>query len=608
MCGIAGFIGTSILPEQRIRATLELMTNRGPDHQEWTELRDRDHNVYLLHSRLNIIDLHERANQPFSLDGVYLVFNGEIYNYREIRDELRNEDWQTESDTEVLLRSYLRWGPSCVERFEGMWSFAIYDTRSSRLLLSRDRFAEKPLYVHQTPKGLYFASETKFIRGLLGSALRVNRRHLRRYMVNGYKSLYKTRETFFEGVEELPPASRLDMSPDLAVTVERYWQPRHEPQDMSLDEAVSSFRARLLDSVRIRLRADVPIAFCLSGGLDSTSIVSIAAKVFGYDVATFSIIDQDERYNERENIEATLADLGCRHTVIETSTEGFVDRLRELVSYHDAPLYTISYYIHSFLSEAIAQQGYSVVCSGTGADEMVTGYYDHFNLYFYEMRNTPQFDRYIDEWRGGPGRFVRNPHLQDPGLYISDPGFRDHIYLNRELFASLMREDFDEPFTEEAYCEGLLQNRMMNEMFHEGTRVILHEDDLNSMKYSIENRSPYLDSRLFEFSYTIPTEYLIQKGLAKYVLREAVKGIVNDRVRLDPWKRGFNASLASLMDFGDRQTVDWLLEDSPVFDIVDRDRLCKHVPTGPMPNSMSKFWFYFVNTKVFLEQHTGGAS
>ncbi len=605
MCGIAGFIGCGMIPEDRIRRTLDLMKNRGPDVQAYRRFSTGAGEVILLHSRLSILDLDARSNQPFTIGPCTLVFNGEIYNYLELRGELerRGVVFHTTSDTEVLLQCYLNYGEKCVERFEGMWAFALYDAGAHRLILSRDRFAEKPLYLYSASEGLYFGSEVKFLKALSGISFKPNRRQVLRYLVNGYKSLYKSGETFFEGVREVPFATTLTVDREGKETGRRYWTPGRALRDMTLDDAIGGFRERFIESVRLRLRADVPLAFCLSGGVDSAAIVSIASKVFGYDVATFSIIDSDERYNERDNIEATIRDLGCRHTLIETSRADFFPRLEDLIRYHDAPVYTISYYIHSFLSEAIARAGFRVVCSGTGADEMVTGYYDHFNLYLYEMRDSPRYPGYLQEWREGMGRFVRNPHLKNPELYFNQPGFRDHIFLDREVFAGFLREPFSEAFTEERYCDGLLHNRMMNEMFHEGTRVILHEDDLNSMRYSIENRSPYLDSRLFEFAYSIPTEHLIQQGYGKFVLREAVKGILNDPVRLDRRKRGFNAAILSLVDFDDPATLETVLSDGPIFELVDREKLKSLLPRKPLPNSVSKFLFYFLNAKIFLEQN-----
>ncbi len=603
MCGIAGYIGKATIDLARIDDTLGLMRNRGPDNCDYMYIRMGDVNVLLLHSRLSIIDLEARSNQPLTTGDCTIIFNGEIYNYIELRNQLEEEGvfFQTESDTEVLLQCYIKYGEECVNYFEGMWSFAIYDRRNAKLFLSRDRFAEKPLYYYSTPDGIFFASEVKFIQSLKGNRLEVNYQQILRYLVNGYKSLYKTEETFFIGLKELPNAGNMVIDQDLKSILSQYWIPSWTPKKMSKKEAIEEFRLRLLQSIKIRLRADVPLAFCLSGGVDSASIVSIAAKVFNYNVATFSIIDPDERYNEYENIRATVDDLGCQHTSIELQPEQPFQRLKTLVQYHDAPVYTISYYIHSFLSEAISDNGYHVACSGTGLDELVTGYYDHFNLYMYEMRHSPCYNKYLKDWRRHPGRFVRNPHLKNPELYFNQPDFRGHIYLNNDEFAGLLKVDFSEDFTEKMYADSLLRNRMMNELFHEGSRVILHEDDLNSMLYSIENRSPFLDSKLYEISYSIPNEYLIQDGYGKYILREAVKGILNEKVRTDSRKVGFNASFSSLVDLNEKENRDWLLGDGRIFELIDRNKFEPLLSMNPMPNSYSKFMFYFLNAKIFLD-------
>jgi len=485
-----------------------------------------------------------------------------------------------------------------------MWSFAIYDRKKEELFLSRDRFGEKPLYLFECPDGIFFGSEVKFIRSLAEASLAVNKRHVLRYLVNGYKALYKTDDTFFEGVRELPFATNLVIGSDLRCHSRRYWEPTHTPRAMTIDEAVEGFRHHFMESIKLRLRADVPLAFCLSGGVDSAAIVSVAAKSFNYDVATFSIVDKDERYNEYDNMKATIDDVGCKHTIIEIPQEQPFSRLEKLIRYHDAPVYTISYYIHSFLSQAITEQGYRVACSGTAADELVTGYYDHFNLYLYEMRESPKYSQYLDEWKRNTGRFVRNPYLKDPELYFKDNSVRDHVYLNNDVFADYLKTGFSEQFKETAFCGSLLRNRMMNEMFHESTPVILHEDDLNSMFYSIENRSPYLDSRLFNFCYSIPSEYLIRDGYGKYILREAVKGILNERVRTDRQKKGFNASINSIVDLSRKENRDYFLEDSEIFELVDRDKIGQLLSQeGPLPNSYSKFLFNVLNAKIFLKNN-----
>lgn len=605
MCGISGFIGKKIIEEERVRLTLDLMSNRGPDYQDYSIINDKENITLLLHSRLSIIDLDERANQPFTIDDCSIVFNGEIYNYLELRQELKKKgiSFRTESDTEVLLQSYIVFGEGCVNLLEGMWAFAIYDRKKRKLFLSRDRFAEKPLYYLEVADGIYFGSEVKFIKSLSGIKLDVNVQHLFRYLVNGYKSIYKHHDTFFKQVKEVPFATNFIIGQDLTKKFNRYWNPVFEPRRMTLSEAVSGFKYHFLESVKIRLRADVPLAFSLGGGIDSGAIVSAAKKIFNYEVMTFSIIDNDERYNEYENIRATIDDLGCKHIIINIPQDRFFTHLEKLIRYHDAPVYTISHYIHSFIMNTISRNGYKVVISGAGADELTTGYYDHFNLHLYEMRDTSDYESCLSSWETKVKHFVRNPYLKNPNLYFARPDFRKHVYLNNDIFMKYLKVDFREEFSETRYCDSLLRNRMLNELFHEVVPPILHEDDLNAMFYSIENRSPYLDSRLFKFAYSIPNECLIQDGYAKFILREAMKGVLNEKVRTDRHKRGFNASINSLLDFNQRQNRDYILEDAKIFNLVKRNEIEKLLDMRPMSNSYSKFLFYFINAKIFLESN-----
>lgn len=607
MCGIAGYIGFNELEPNRIQQTKERMVNRGPDARAHSiHTSPSGARVYLLHSRLSIIDLDPRSNQPYQFEHLHLIFNGEVYNYLEVRKTLAQAGYsfRTDSDTEVLIKAYHFWGDDFLKQLEGMWSLAIYDERADKLILARDRFAEKPLYYLKTADGVFFASEVKFLKSLSGQSLAINHSQLYRYMVNGYKSLYKHGDTFYADVDEVDFASIMEIGQDLKLNSRRYWNPEANiNESLSMEEAIEGVRERLLNSVKLRLRADVPLAFCLSGGIDSASLASIAAKEFNYNVHSFSIIDKDERYNEQGNIQATIDDIGCDHTLIHLEPVNMLERLENLIAYHDGPVATISYLVHSMLSEQIAGHGYKVAISGTAADELLTGYYDHFNLQLYTLMGKPELAGRMRDFEKYTLPIVRNPHLQNPKLYFDNPGFRDHIYLNQTTFESILTKDFHEGFVETHYADNLLQNRMMNELFHEGSRVILHEDDLNSMLYSIENRSPFLDTDLFEFSYTIPTKHLINDGYGKYVLREAVKGYLNDQVRLDRRKKGFNASINSIVDFNNPTDRSRLLDDSPVFDLVDKSKMENLFNQGDFLNSHSKFIFYFMNVKTFLEQN-----
>ena len=603
MCGIAGAIGKQTPTDARLKATLASLRNRGPDAAGSWRGRLGEHHVTLLHTRLAIIDLDPRAHQPFLADGLILVFNGEIYNYLELRTELERCGYcfRTRSDTEVVVAAYRQYAEACVDRFEGMWAFALFDSAAGVLLLSRDRFGEKPLYTATVDGTLYFASEVKALATLSGWTPPVNHRQLRRYLVNGYRSIFKCPETYFEGVGELPAASNVVLEGPEWPQPRRYWQVDYAPRSMPMAEAVDGARARLLRALKICMRADVPLAFCLSGGVDSGTLASMAAKTFGAEVHAFSIVDSDDRYDESENIELVVRAIGCRHHVIQTRTEGFLDRMAELIDYHGSPIATISYYVHGFLSRAIARAGYKVALSGTGADELFTGYYDHYAFWLAEMHGRPDFEALLADWRAGYGRVVRNPILRDPMVFHQNPAERGHLYPNRDLFNDLMVEPCDDAFQEIAYGDNPLRRRMLNELMHEVIPVILREDDLNSMYYSLENRSPYLDRELAEFLFTVPNHHLIHNGLPKWLLRAAGEGTLVDSVRLDHRKRGFNASIDSLLDRDDPAVVERLLAPSPIFDFVRRDAMEVFLGRDMTDNSFAKFLFSFVSAKLFLE-------
>lgn len=585
------------------------MGRRGPDGHGSIATRIGGRNAYLLHSRLRIIDLDPRANQPFKRADGHLCFNGEVYNYLELREKLNQggEAFTTESDTEVLAAILATQGWQGLDTCEGMWAFAWVDSQG--LMLSRDRFGEKPLFIFEDASGVYFGSEPKFIFALLGHRLPINHHHLRRYLVNGYKALYKGTDCFFSGLSELPPGTMLAFDVAGNRRSWRYWEPRFDVCDetMGFPQAVEAARHALLESVRLRLRADVPIAFCLSGGIDSNALISIARKHFNYDVHGFTIMNTDSRYEERDMVEASVRELGLRHTAVPVDRTDFLGRLREQLKYHDAPICTITYYAQWQLMQAVAAAGYKVSVSGTAADELFSGYFDHHNFYIQALAEEPELQAQArDTWQSIVAPMVRNPFLQDADCFVKNPGLRDHIYLDAAGFSEFLTSPWHEDFDETFYSRVPLRNRMNNELFHESVPPILHEDDLNAMYYSIENRSPFLDRNLFETCQSIPTRHLIRNGRAKAILREAVRGLAPDVILDSPRKVGFNVPIFDYLDVNDPKVRDEVLDDSPIFAHVKKEKIAELIERPELPNSQSKFLFYFLNAKIFLEEFDNG--
>ncbi|MAQ78717.1 MAG: asparagine synthase (glutamine-hydrolyzing) [Rhodospirillaceae bacterium] len=607
MCGIAGAISKIDISSERINQTLGLMKNRGPDGSRSEVIIFNNHKIFLLFSRLSIIDLEPRAMQPFSRGALKIITNGELYNHIELRKELNSlgHHFKTKSDTEVMLAAWEQWGESSLDRMEGMWAFALVDIDKQQVTLCRDRFGEKPLYVWETSEAYYFGSEPKYLATLAGIKPNINYEQISRFLVNGYKAIYKRPQTFFQNFGEIAPSNYLTFSDNGSSSRARYWDLKYAPAHMDEKTAVDGVRAHLKNSMKVRLRSDVPVALCLSGGVDSTILSGMAVQDFNENISTFSIIDDDERYNEKENIDAQVSFLGCTNYKIHTSQDNFWDRMSKLIAYHDKPISTLSYYLHSFMSEQISNLGCRVAISGNGADELFAGYYDHYSFWLAEMSSRSNHSKLIADWTNSYGKYVQNPILQNPDVFLHNSAQRDHIYLSAEEFSSWLIEPFCEPFTESRYSDNILRNRMLNELKHETIPVILHEDDRNSMFYSVENRSPYLDRNLAEFLFTVPSRHLIKDGFAKYLLRSAGTGYVSETVLWDKRKKGFNAPIDSLINRKDPQTKDRLLCQSPIFDIVKKEKIERFLHQDMKDNSLSKNLFSFVSVKLFLEHHEG---
>ena len=588
MCGLAGYIGTKNISDKLITQSLDLLQNRGPDFNGVKRYRVNSRNsknVLFLHTRLSIIDLEDRSNQPFEDSNFSIIFNGEIYNYLEIRNDLvlKGFNFKTNSDTEVLLKSYIYYGIDLFKKLEGMWSFAIWDKRNSKLILSRDRFGEKPLFYSIHDDGVYFSSDVRVIRCLSEKNYDHNISRLIKGVVCGYKSLYKnSSETFYKKIFQIPQSCYAEIKNNLEFKINRYWYIKKKNISFKNDfELVEGARDLLFNSIKIRLRADVPLAFCLSGGIDSGALVSVAAKKFNIKVNTFSILDSmDIRYNEKKNIDTVVRDISSNHHEINIkdirNNSNNIERIKKLINYKSGPIPTITYFLHSFLSENISKNNFKVAISGTAADEVYSGYYDHHLQYLYDNRNKKKFNLYKKNFQKLVKPLIRNAYLKKFDLYINNSSFRKHIYDGSEEFAKLLKNDvkIDLTFFEKKFTSQLLKNRSLNELFYETTPVILNEDDTNSMYYSIENRSPYLDSNLFNFLYSIPTEKLIQNGYAKFILRESVKNYLHESVRMDRVKKGFNASVTSIFNFSDKKFIDELLDEkSLIFNIFDIKKL-----------------------------------
>jgi asparagine synthase (glutamine-hydrolysing) len=611
MCGIAGYLGNDTISETKINIVLKEMYHRGPDANGSRKFFYKNFKINLLHSRLKIIDLSEKANQPYSYQNLHLIFNGEIYNYRELKDKLIKKGYRfnTSSDTEVLIKYFHCFREKCFQYFEGMWSLAIWDNNEKKMYLSRDRFGEKPLYFFKEKNSFYFGSEIKFIKSLVSKNLHINQNQINKNLFLGFKSLNKTNDTFYNNVFSLDPSSYLILNYNLDFNKKIFYRPILKQKKINFENAVNKSKKLLIRSLDLRMRSDVPIAFCLSGGIDSALLAGLAKREFGKDIATFSLIENDNRYDESENINKICKFLNIRNHKIEIKSDlkNFIEHLSFLNKRNDSPVSVISYYIQSLITKQIAKSNFKVSISGVAADEIFSGYYEHFLTFFSTIyKNKKLFTENLESWKTNILPYLRNEHLKNYKIYIDDNENRDLIYDHYEVLKNFSKKKYSNSFHEEIFCKDLMRNRMLNELFHEITPVILKHDDINSMTYSIENRSPYLDTKLINFILTLDNSFLIKNGFQKIILRNIAKDYLPSSICNDRKKIGYNAAIESFIDFNDKRTLDFILEKgSPIYEYIDYEmfkKLIMSLKKNKIQNHISKFLFSFFSTKIFLEQ------
>jgi len=302
-----------------------------------------------------------------------------------------------------------------------------------------------------------------------------------------------------------------------------------------------------------------------------------------------------------------LKNFKVKHEFIKVKNVNFIEDMTQIISKRKMPILTISHYLYGQMMKSISSKGFKVVVGGYGADEMFTGYYDHFNLNLYNLKksNNKKFNKELSYWEKYIKPNIRNPYLRKKDLYIKNKNFREHIYLNNNFFKSFLKNDWEENFYEEEYTTDLMRNRMLNEVFNEVIPVALFEEDLQSMNNSIENRNPFLDKKIFEFMQRVPSNYLINKGYSKSILRDAMSGIVDNNVLLDRKKIGFNAPLDDIFDLNLKKNRDYILDESNIYQYFDRKKIEKFLKNKKekMPNSFSKFMFNFISCKIFLDNN-----
>lgn len=621
MCGICGYVSRKRITGEQLRAMNDTMYHRGPD-DSGAELYEMGGgwNVGFAQRRLSILDLSALGHQPMhSPDGrISVVYNGEIYNFRELREQLADYSFRSDCDTEVIIAAYLKWGIDCLERFNGMFAIALYDRETEEVYLVRDRIGKKPLYYWYEDGSLVFASELKPIMQCPGFAARIEKRVLSRYLFQQYVN---APESIFQHVYKVEPGAVLRFYRG-EIKTWKYWdiaEVYHRAQAEPIEryeEAKEQLKTLLRKSVRMRLIADVPLGSFLSGGYDSSLVTAIAQECSEEPVKTFSIGFHEERYNEAKYARAVADHLGTEHTELYIDEQDMFRLVESIPKYYDEP-FADSSEIATMMVSQLAREHVTVALSGDGGDEFFCGYNIYDNVG--QAQKLDRLGGMVHGLCGLPG--LRQMHMEErlPFKVRVIAGNRERESKtqfgagNYPARARAMVKRF--PAGEEALpihyltesrygVENWQVRRMLLDMDTYLPGDILCKVDRASMKYSLESRCPILDKEVMECSFRIPHQYKyagkdkkhILKDIAyDYIPRELLeRPKVGFGVPLDQWLRG--PLLEQLTDYSSYE----YLKKQDIFDAeYVSDRIGEYIKTGDAgpatgANYSKMTWSFFV--------------
>lgn len=639
MCGIAGIIrkhGATTLTARQLVSMSRALRHRGPDGEGFIfgdsqsvtpyngELKNQIHQKELpysphqsvdaapdhftfgfAHRRLSIIDLSESGHQPMcdSAKQCWITFNGEVYNYIELREELRalGHRFISESDTEVVLAAYRQWGSDCVQRFNGMWAFCIYDPAQQRFFASRDRLGVKPFYYSDTAQGLVFASEQKaFVAAGIASA-EVNRESLGRYIVNA--QLENSTFNFFEGIQELWPGHNLEL--DLRsgnVQLRRYY---HLSEQINLNnEALSEaaliekIEAALEQAIRLRLRSDVEVGACLSGGIDSSVLCGYISRLTQHPLHCFTSVFKQAGINEEAFANAMAAKAGAIHKKTEPNAEGFIEQLDALVYALDAPIWDTSTYAQFKVMELASQNNIKVVLDGQGADELFGGYHHH---YIAKWNNLISRGKLVSAMTdiGKSGISIASPYV-----FFAKQKAKQWLGAGQQHLSLLLNDDFLRDFRpERVNYQNDVNAQLLDDIYVSRLKSFLRCEDRCGMWHSVESRTPFSDDPdLFALLFSFDPNRKIKNGVSKHLLREAGKNLIPEVIYKRYDKKGFETPMQEWMKLMRKQMLEEIT--GARFDFVKSQNLQRSNPNDVKQNKLLFRLFILARWhKVFSGKH-----
>jgi asparagine synthase (glutamine-hydrolysing) len=568
MCGIAGILHFNNEPVlvAKLKQMTDVLIHRGPDGEgQWI---NEEKNVGFGHRRLSIIDLSDAGKQPMHFKNQYTItFNGEIYNYVELKKILQQKGYSfnTETDTEVILAAYDFWGKKCLDEFDGMFAFAIWDQAKKELFCARDRFGEKPFYYYKDKNYFVFASEMKALFSV-DIIKEINRKRVFEYLLFlTVENPYNRNETFFKNINQLPPSSFLLLNQKSEIKIEKYWDLDISTTFIGTDgEAEEKFKELFFTSIKHRLRSDVPVGSSLSGGLDSSSIVCYVNQLLGEGneqhvfSARFPEFIKDEGKHIEEVVGFCKKATIIQHEVFPTE-ESMLSNLKKIMYHQEEPFGSSSIAAQYEVMKLASDAGVKVLLDGQGADEMMAGYTTFFETHLKQtIRNSPLkyhkektaikditgIDVDVLNLEGILSTFLYNNFKyignKRRGKLKNDSDF--FLGIHPELVAEF--KSVDNPM----YSPPNIKKHLKFMLLNRGLNELLRYADRNSMANSIEVRLPFLSHKLVEFVFTLPEHYFIRNGWTKFILRQSMEGILPQKIQWRRDKIGYEPPQANWME------------------------------------------------------------
>lgn len=574
MCGILGYYNRSGISNENLReclAALKRVAHRGPDGEggvlintvtgEFNILRtdetpaaietnflkenyqEGSAHLFLGHRRLSIIDLSLNGHQPMKDEsGNWIIFNGELYNYIEVREELKKmgRSFRTESDTEVFHKAYLEWGEKCLAKFNGMWAFVLWDHAKKKLFISNDRFGVKPLFYVSNEKELILGSEMKQFFDFKGRVGGFNRKNIQIFLDQTY--LDHDRSTLFENVNRFSPAhySILDIAANKFSLSEKEMRPYYAVNyqvnnSIKETEAIEKFRELLYSSIKLRLRADVPIGFALSGGLDSSAVLYTSRKIFkdqgnDFNVKTFSAVFPGMEADESKFIDLLKQDLKCDSAFVVPMTDFKFEDLEKHIYHEERPLQTTAFFAQWSVDELVKKNNFKILFVGQGADEVFAGYHHHFYRYCRSLIMHGKIKKYysiLKQYAELKGKDKDQLHK----IIVNDVKLKLKLKFGLSGIDSALQKKWNS-------ASGLIDILKLD--FSEYMLpTYLCSDDHNAMAHSIETRHPFMDYRLVDLGFSLPDHFKIRDGWQKWIIRQAMNELP-EVIRFRKDKKGFS--------------------------------------------------------------------